>query len=202
MTLTQNQIRPFVWIAWLGVATTAVNTGIFAFTSAGERLVAFRDVVLLVHAPATLLPVIGVALLGFRDSPFAAVLAIVCTSLEKAVEFIGQALLVFPPEETFGGTGVGAIVRAVWDQMFFVLWCCNTVGAGAAGLLMLRLAPPRLNVAAAGLAWGAALLTLLMVLGPDYLGWKLPGPPAMVFFAVFTGYRVGLALTLAKAPRS
>ena len=38
-----------------------------------------RDWVLLIHAPATLLPVMGLALLGFRRAPFAAVVAVVFT---------------------------------------------------------------------------------------------------------------------------
>jgi hypothetical protein len=119
------------------------------------------------------------------------------TVMEKFLEFGGQALQVFPPQETLGGTSVRSVVDAIWDQMFFVLWFCNTLGAAAAGFLMFRLARRPLNLAAAGFAWSAAFLTLIMLLGKEYVGLNLPMPGTMLFFVVFVGYRMALALTLA-----
>jgi hypothetical protein len=198
--LTHNQIRPFVWIAWLGVVTTAANTLVPLMPGTATRdLDALRDVVLLVHAPATLLPLIGLSLLAFRHGPFAAVSVIVFTLMEKFLEFAGQALQLFPPEGTLGGVRVQALVDAVWNQMYFVLWLCNTLGAAGAGLLMLRIARPPLKFVAVSLAWFAALLTLLMLLGKEYVGLSLPQPSATLFFVVFTGYRMVLALTLAQS---
>lgn len=187
-----------MWIAWLGVVTTALNTLVPVVRQAGFRgLDAFRDIVLLVHAPATLLPLIALSLLAFHRAPFAAVVVAAFTVMEKFLEFGGQALQVFPPQETLGGTSVRSVVDAIWDQMFFVLWFCNTLGAAAAGFLMFRLARRPLNFAAAGFAWSAAFLTLIMLLGKEYVGLNLPMPGAMLFFVVFLGYRIALALTLA-----
>lgn len=185
------QLRPFLWAAWIGVATTALNTGIPVFASGGSAG-AWRDLILLVHAPATLLPVIAIALLGFRFSPFAAVTAIVAISLEKSIEFVGQSLLVFPPEEA----GVAPTIAAVWDQLFFLLWFCNTVGAAAAALLMFRLIPRRSGWIALSAALGASMLTVLLLLGDDYVGLPVPAPGALLFFFVFTAYRLAVALTL------
>jgi hypothetical protein len=201
--LTHSQTRPFVWIAWLGVATTALNTLVpLASRTTTHDLDALRDVVLLVHAPATLLPLIALSLLAFRRGPLAAVAVAAFTLLEKFLEFTGQALQLFPPEETLGGVRVQALVEAVWDQMFFVLWFCNTLGATGAGLLMFRIARPPLKFVAVSLAWSAALLTLIMLLGNEYVGLSLPMPSAMLFFVVFTGYRMALALTLARSTAS
>jgi hypothetical protein len=198
--LTHRQTRPFVWIAWLGVVTTALNTLIPLASRATTRdLDALRDVVLLVHAPATLLPLIALSLLAFRRGPFAAVAVVAFTAMEKFVEFIGQALQLFPPEETLGGVRVQALVESVWNQMYFVLWLCNTLGATGAGLLMFRLARPPLKFLAASAAWSAALFTLLMLLGNEYVGLSLPQPTATLFFIVFTGYRLALAFTLARS---
>jgi hypothetical protein len=198
--LTHRQTRPFVWIAWLGVVTTALNTLIPLASRATTRdLDALRDVVLLIHAPATLLPLIALSLLAFRRGPFAAVAVVAFTAMEKFVEFIGQALQLFPPEETLGGVRVQALVESVWNQMYFVLWLCNTLGATGAGLLMFRLARPPLKFLAASAAWSAALFTLLMLLGNEYVGLSLPQPTATLFFIVFTGYRLALAFTLARS---
>jgi hypothetical protein len=140
--------------------------------------------------------VIAIALIGFSRAPFAATVAIVVTSLEKALEFVGQTLLVFPPEETVGPMPGADLVRAVWDQLFFVLWCCNTVGATAAGWLMFRIARGPWRWALFAFSLGAALLTLLLLLGPDYVrAIAVPIPP-LLFFTVFTGYRLALASAL------
>jgi hypothetical protein len=198
--LSSSQLRPFVWIAWLGVATTALNTLVpLAPREIARDLDAFRDIVLLIHAPATLLPLIALSLLAFKSRPFAAVVVVAFTLLEKFLEFVGQALQIFPPEETLAGVSVQAVVDAIWDQMFFVLWFCNTLGATGAGVLMARLARPPLRFVAPSFAWAAALLTLIMMLGPEYVGWSLPMPNAILFFVIFTGYRTVIALTLARS---
>ncbi len=193
--LTRGSVLAFAAVAWIGVLTTAANTGMF-LVPGGEQLGALRNAILLAHAPATLLPVIAIALIGFSRAPFAATTAIVFTSLEKALEFVGQTLLVFPPEETIGPMPGADLVRAVWDQLFFVLWCCNTVGATAAGYLMFRIVrgPWRWAMLAAGV--GAALLTLILLLGPDYIRAVAIAVPPLLFFAVFTGYRLALASAL------
>ena len=96
--LTHSQTRPFVWIAWLGVATTALNTLVpLASRTTARDLDALRDVVLLVHAPATLLPLLALSLLAFRRGPLAAVAVAAFTLMEKFLEFTGQALQLFPP---------------------------------------------------------------------------------------------------------
>ena len=197
--LTREQCRPFVWVACLGVITTALNTLIPVLSSGGETWESFRDLVLLVHAPATLLPVVGLALLTFRVSPFAAVVAIVFTLLEKFLELTGQALQIFPPEETLGNVSVRQGVEAVWDQLYFVLWLCNTLAAAAVGWLLLRSTPDRARFAFAAFAWGAAALTLLLLLGPGYGGLNVPMPGAVLFSIVFTGYRVAIAMSLMRS---
>lgn len=201
--LTHNQIGPFVWIAWAGVATTALNTLVPVVTPeiVGD-LGTFRDVVLLIHAPATLLPLLALSLLAFQRAPFVAVVVMTFTLLEKSLEFAGQALQLFPPEETLGGVPVEAIVDAIWDQMFFVLWLCNTVGATGAGFLMHRMARPPVTFVSVGFAWAAAALTLGMLLGPEYVGWDVPATNAILFFVIFTGYRIAIALTLARSMAS
>ena len=195
--MTPRQLRPFLWVAWLGVATTALNTGIHALPGGG-LLAPWRDWILLFHAPATLLPVVGLALIGYRYSPFAAMVALIFTFVEKSTEFAGQALRLFPPEEVIAGVPAAAVVSATWDQLFFVLWCCNSAGAAAAGLLMLRLQPSRLGKVGLVAAGGASLLTLAMLLGPDYVGLPVPAPGAFLFFLVFTGYRLMIALVLGR----
>jgi hypothetical protein len=198
--LSRKQIRPFVWVAWLGVVTTALNTLVpIAQQASSYDLGEFRDLVLLVHAPATLLPLLALSMLAFDRGPFAALVVAAFTLMEKFIEFGGQALQLFPPAEMFGGAPVREVVEAIWDQAFFVLWFCNTLSATAAGLLMLRVAGPPLNLAALGFAWAAGLLTLIMLLGKEYVGLNLPTPGATLFFIVFTGYRITLALTLARS---
>jgi hypothetical protein len=197
-----------MWVAWVGVFTTAVNTAIPMLLRAdldpatAQALRDLREPVLLLHAIATLLPMLGLALVGFPRSPFAAVAAAAFTGMEKIIELVGQALRAFPPEEVLGGVPVREVVAAVWDQLFFVLWLCNTCGAAAAGFLLLRLVPvPQARLAAA-FAWSAAALTLLMMLGADYMRWPVPSVPAWLFFLVFTGYRLAIAMALMRASSS
>jgi hypothetical protein len=201
-TMSPGQLRPFVWVAWLGVATTALNTLVPVVRETSPvDLDAFRGLVMLIHAPATLLPLLALSVLAFDRGPFAAVVVVAFTLMEKFLEFGGQTLQLFPPEEMLGGAPVREAVDAIWDQMFFALWLCNTAGAAAAGLLMFRIAGPRLDVLALGFAWSAALLTLVMLLGREYVGLNLPMPGAVLFAVVFTGYRIAIALTLARASR-
>ena len=197
--MTHEQIRPFIWLGWLGVITTAVNTGLSLFPSANAELHRVRDLVLLVHAPATLFPMIGLGLLGFSRAPFAAVVAIACIGLEKSTELIGQTFQLFPPSAA-GDVGARKVIEILWDRMFFVLWLCNSFGASAAGWLMIRSSSSIFNRVAGVSAWLAAVLTALMLLGPDYVGWRLPGPPPWLFFLVFTAYRLALVLTLSRTP--
>ncbi|HET7843744.1 MAG TPA: hypothetical protein VFL14_06315 [Xanthomonadales bacterium] len=198
-------LRPFVVVAWLGVLTTAANTIVPAIVEAGvagataEALRAVRLPVLLAHSLATLFPMLGLALVGLRVSPFAAVVAAAVISIEKLLELVGFALRVFPPEESFGGIAVSDVVAAAWDQLYFVLWTCNTIGAAAAGWMMWRLAPGARGKAFAAFAWSASATTLLMIAGPDYLAWPVPAPPMWLFFVLFTGYRVAIALALGRA---
>lgn len=199
-------LRPFAWIAWLGVLTTAANTFIPAVIELGvsdataQGLRAAREPILLAHSLATLLPMLGLALLGLRLSPFAATLAAAVILIEKLLELVGFALRVFPPEESFGGIAVRDVVASVWDQLYFVLWTCNTLGAAAAGWLMHRLLPGARGWLFAGFAWAASATTLVMICGVDYLKWNVPAPPMWLFFILFTGYRVALALTLTSPP--
>jgi hypothetical protein len=194
-------MRPFVWVACLGVATTAVNIALPMLAGAvspesADPFRSARQPVLLVHAVATLLPMIALALSGYRHAPFAAVSAVAFTAIEKATELLGQVLLLFPPEETFSGVAAREVTAAVWDQMFFALWLCNTLGAAAAGWLMFRLLKGPGGWLAACAAWLAAGCTLLLLLGPDYVDAAVPGVPAVVFLVAFTGYRVAIAYVL------
>jgi hypothetical protein len=194
-------LRPFVWVAWLGVATTAINLALpmIAGSVAPEAAMALRAArqpVLFAHAIATLLPMLALALLGFRHSPFAAVTAAAVISIEKLLELVGQTLALLPPEEVLGGVPVRDTVAAVWDQLFFTLWFCNTVGAAAAGWLMFRLIGGRAGWLAALAAWSAGACTLLLLLGPDYLRWPVPGVASLVFLLSFTAYRIAIALAL------
>lgn len=195
-------LRPFVWVAWLGVATTASNTLIPLVTGSAidaSTAQALREPILFAHALATLLPMLALALSGFRASPFAAVVAISAVSIEKALELIGQTLSSFPPEETLAGVPVRDVVAAAWDQLYFTLWFCNTLGSAAAGWLMARTLGGRLRWIAAGSAWLAGVLTLLLMLGTDYLQWPVPSVPGWLFFVAFTAYRISVALTLMHA---
>lgn len=102
--LYTEALRPFLWVAWLGVATTAVNIALPMFAGAAEpkaaqALRALRQPVLFVHALATLLPMLALAMLGWRYSPFAAVVAVTLTGIEKMTELIGQMLVLFPTQE-------------------------------------------------------------------------------------------------------
>lgn len=203
-----NLTPPFVWLAWLGVVTTAANTALPILTQLGAGgseaaaiLRAWREPILLVHAIATLLPMLGLGLLVFERMPFAAVTAMSFTAIEKALELIGQALRVFPPEEVLGGVPVRAIVAAVWDQLYSVLWLCNTLGAAAAGCLLLQLLPGALGRAAAVVSWLAAALTALLIAGPDYLDLAVPAVAPWIFALVFTLYRVAIAVSLTRATR-
>ena len=65
---------------------------------------------------------------------------------------------------------------------------------------MIRSSSSIFNRVAGVSAWLAAVLTALMLLGPDYVGWRLPGPPPWLFFLVFTAYRLALVLTLSRTP--
>jgi hypothetical protein len=184
----------FTMVALLGVATTAINT-LLLVAPASEASDSFRDMVLLVHAPATFFPMIAIALLGFRARPFLAVVAIAATFLEKSLEFVGQTLLVFPPVAT-SGFAAEQIISAIWGQLYFVLWCCNTLGATAAGGIMLGLAPPRWRWPSAAFAFAAAALTFVLLLGPDYIALVDIHVPALLFAVVFTGYRIALVATI------
>ena len=202
-----HALRPFLWIAWLGVATTAINIALPMLAGAADpetaqTLRALRRPVLFAHALATLLPMLALALLGLRQAPFAAIAAASLTGIEKSLELVGQTMVLFPPEETLGGIAVREVVAAVWDQLFFALWFCNTLGAAAAGWLMLRLLGGTAGRLAAAAAWLAAACTLLSMLGPDYLRWPVPAIPAWLFLIAFTGYRVAIALTLRRALHS
>ena len=81
-TLDRRAMRPFVWVAWLGVLTTATNTIVPALLESGvsdataEFLRNARLPVLLAHSLASLLPMLGLAIVGFRLSPFAATVAV------------------------------------------------------------------------------------------------------------------------------
>jgi hypothetical protein len=191
--MTRAQLRPFVIVAWIGVLTTFVNT-VLPLVGSGPGAARLRDAVLLLHAPATLFPVVGLALLLFTRSPFAAVVAIAATTLEKALELVGQTLALFPPA---AGQDVAA---ATWDRMYFVLWCCNTAGATCVGVLLLRQATPRWRLALSLFAPGAALLTAALVLA-EYLRWTTLSPPGWLFAVVFTGYRLAVAVQLPGAAR-
>lgn len=199
-------LRPFAIVAWLGVITTATNTIVPALVQGGvpestaQWLRAAREPILLAHSLATLLPMLGLAVLGFRASPFAATTVAAVILVEKFLELVGFALRVFPPEESLGGIAVRDVVASAWDQLYFVLWTCNTIGAAAAGWLMHLLAPGRRGWLFAAFAWAASATTLLMIAGPDYLEWHVPAPPMWLFFVLFTGYRVAIALSL--SPRS
>jgi hypothetical protein len=89
-------------------------------------------------------------------------------------------------------------VDAVWDQLYFVLWLCNTLAASAVGWLLLRSTPGRVRFAFAAFSWGAGALTLLLLIGPAYVGFNLPMPGAALFSVVFTGYRVAIAVSLIR----
>jgi hypothetical protein len=195
-------LKPFIWTAWLGVATTLINTAIpvvidFGIDAEAARLLrGVRDPVLLVHAVATLLPMLALALLAFRAAPFAATGAAVFTAFEKFVELVGESLILFPPEEVIHGVSVREVVAAVWDQLFFVLWFCNTVAGALAGWLMLGMLEGIPRWLAAFSAWMAAALTLLLLMGPEYLGWISPAIPDWLFSAVFVAYRCSIAMVL------
>jgi hypothetical protein len=188
--------RGLVVIAWIGVATTALNTLILPSLGVRGPLL---DAVLLAHALATLLPVLGLALVGCRRSPLAAVVAAVLTAFEKLFELVGQSLRLFPPEEVLGGVPAAEVVAAIWDQLYFVLWLANTLGASAVGWLLLRARGGRRGWIAAACAWAAALSTLLMLLGPDYVALSVPPVPRGIFFVTFTAYRIAVALELPRA---
>lgn len=200
-------LRPFVLIAWVGVATTAINTlipvlGDFIEPLTAQTLRTLRDLVLFVHAVATLLPMLALALLAFRTAPFAAMTAAAFTGIEKAIELIGQTLSLFPPEEMVAAVPIRDVIAAIWDQLYFTLWFCNTLGATAAGWLMLRsVGEPWRWLAATG-AWLAALLTLLLLLGQDYVRLPVPSIPAWLFFPIFVAYRLGIAMTLRRASQT
>lgn len=192
--MTDAQLRPFLWMAWLGVITTALNTGIQLFPPV-DGIADWRDKVLLIHAPATFFPIVALVLVTWRQSPFAASTAVGCTFLEKAIEFTGQSLILFPPQDIARVAGPDA-VGAVWNQMYFTLWWCNTAGATAAGLLMKRLIGGRTGWLAAGTAWGAGIMTLMLLLA-DYGGFEVPFPPGWLFALIFTGYRLSIVRSLA-----
>jgi hypothetical protein len=206
-TIDERSLRPFVVVAWLGVATTAANTLVPAIVEAGvagataQALRDAREPVLLLHSLATL-PILGLAIVAFRLSPFAATLAAAVIVIEKLLELVGFALRVFPPEETLGGVPVRDTVAAVWDQLYFVLWTCNTLGAAAAGWVMHLLVPGRRGWLFAAFAWAASATTLLMILGPDYVNLDVPAPPMWLFAVLFTGYRIAIALSLRAHARS
>lgn len=199
--------RPFAWVAWLGVATTVANIALPMLAGAVDAeaaasLRALRQPVLFVHAVATLLPMLALALLGFRHAPFAAVVAASLTGIEKLLELAGQTLVLFPPEETLGGVAVREVAAAVWDQLFFTLWFCNTLGACAAGWLLLGLLGGATGRLAAAAAWLAALCTLLLMLGADYLRWPVPPVPSWLFLVAFSAYRTAIAVALWRASRA
>lgn len=133
--------------------------------------------------------------------PFAATLAAAVILIEKLLELVGFALRVFPPEETLGGVLVRDVVAAVWDQLYFVLRLCNTLGASAAGWMMLDLVGGRAGWIAAAFARFAGLLTLLLIFDVDCMKWPVPAPPSWLFALVFTGYRTALALVIWWTPQ-
>lgn len=196
----------FAAVAALGVATTALNTtaGLW-LAPASERMALparpVLDTILLLHALATLLPVLGLALYLFARAPFAAVLAASLTLIEKLLEFVAQNLRLFPPEEVLGGVGVPAIVAAIWDQLYFSLWACNTLAAIGVALLLRHALPGRAGLVAAAAALSAAACTFLLLLGPDYLDLGLPVPSSAVFATGFTAYRLAVFLALLKLGR-
>jgi hypothetical protein len=197
----ESSLGPFVWVAAIGVATTAINTAIGPLIRSGlvtgdaaASLQAARDPVLIVHAIATFLPMLGLAIAGFRASPFAAATAAGLTTFEKLIELVGQTLMTFPPEEP----PAREAANAIFDQLYFALWLSNTIAAAAAGRLILYLWPGPRGRVAAGICWAAGALTLLMLLGDDYLGWPVPAVPGWLFFVVFTSFRAAIALALVQ----
>lgn len=130
--------------AFIGTATTLVNTvlpwfmppaggGASQAQLVDNPLYMARQWTMLVHAPATLIPILGLALALWRRSPGWCALGFVWTLFEKLLELVGQAVIIFtvnldwrrqltrsnPPADL--QTRIDTVLGA-WDDVYIVLW--------------------------------------------------------------------------------
>jgi hypothetical protein len=221
---TPMRVAPATWaffaaVAVVGTLTTAFNTissawlpqfnGVIAQAALRhDSLYMAREWVLLVHAPATFFPMVGLVLALWRCAPAGACVALSATAAEKFVELLGQTVRVFvlnPVWREQLATGdAAAQARAqwlitgfgdVWNSAFFVLWLAGAAAALAVALMAFRSNQRSLAV----LALAVALLGVWMT-AVDYLGFSLPMPDIpWLYPAVMITYRALIAYALWQA---
>jgi hypothetical protein len=213
----------FALVALVGTATTALNTAIPMFMSPPPQgveaqavlrvdpLYMLREWTLLLHAVATMIAPLGLALLLLQHKPVLAIVAFLFTFIEKLTELFGQTVRVFTvngvwrkqilestvPEVKAHAMSSIQFFSTIWNDMFFILWTC-----GALAALLFAIAAIGRSRLSNAFSVVAALVFLLALpsVASDYLGYRGSTFQSPLLYAlVMTSHRALIAALLIQA---